>query len=62
MILATIGVPLLLGSYWTLIPALMVVTGYLVRTLLEDRTLKEELSGYNEFCTLVPDRIIPGVW
>lgn len=62
MILATIGAPLLLGSYWTLIPALLVSAGYLVRTHLEDRTLNEELDGYREFCLSVRYRLLPGVW
>jgi protein-S-isoprenylcysteine O-methyltransferase Ste14 len=62
MMLATIGTPLLLGSYWALLPALLVVAGYLVRTGLEDRTLKEELNGYLEFSEAVHYRLLPGVW
>ena len=62
MILATVAAPLLLGSYWSLFPALLVVAGYLVRTWLEDRTLKEELDGYLDFSESVNYRLLPGIW
>jgi protein-S-isoprenylcysteine O-methyltransferase Ste14 len=33
-----------------------------VRTVLEDRTLKSNLPGYGEYTRQVPDRLIPGIW
>ena len=62
MILAMFGTPLLLGSYLALILAALVAAGYLVRTWLEDRTLKEELGGYSEFSQKVRYRLVPGIW
>ena len=34
--------PLLLGSWWALVPAAASTAGLVVRTVLEDRTLREE--------------------
>jgi len=61
-ILAFIGTPLLLGSWWALIPAGLGVGGYILRTALEDRTLRDELEGYKAYAEHVPYRLLPGVW
>ncbi len=61
-ILAFLGVPFLLGSYWALIPAVLGMAGYVLRTALEDRTLQAELGGYEEYCERVRYRLIPGLW
>ncbi len=53
---------LLFGSLWSLIPALLVVIGLLVRTHLEDRDLRRELVGYEEYAQETRSRLIPGVW
>ena len=58
-ILAT---PLLLASAWALAPALLTITGILIRTALEDHTLHAELPGYSEYAARVRFRLIPGVW
>lgn len=60
--ISILGVPLLLGSVWALIPATISVCVLVVRTALEDRTLKEELEGYTIYTQEVPYRLIPGVW
>ena len=57
-----LGTPLLLGSAWAFVPALLSVVGIVVRTALEDRTLQAELSGYPEYAARVRFRLIPGVW
>ena len=54
--------PLALGSLWALIPAVLVVTGFVVRTALEDKTLITELPGYAEYAQRVRYRLIPGIW
>jgi protein-S-isoprenylcysteine O-methyltransferase Ste14 len=61
-ILAFVGIPFLLGSYWALIPAVLGVCGYVLRTALEDRTLQDELDGYREYCDQVGYRLMPKVW
>lgn len=51
-----------IGSWLSIIPALMMV-GYMgYRTLLEEKMLAEELDGYVEYAAKVRYRWIPGVW
>jgi protein-S-isoprenylcysteine O-methyltransferase Ste14 len=45
-----------------LIPALISYLLLVVRTIWEDRTLREELPGYKEYARRVWYRLIPGVW
>lgn len=54
--------PLILGSLWALIPAAILTILFLIRTVLEDRTLRNELDGYKEYAQKVPYRLIPGIW
>jgi protein-S-isoprenylcysteine O-methyltransferase Ste14 len=56
------GIPLTLGSFWSLIPAALATLTLVVRTILEDRTLHKELQGYKEYAARVPHRLIPGIW
>jgi protein-S-isoprenylcysteine O-methyltransferase Ste14 len=56
------GVPLALGSFWALIPVAVAALVTVVRTVLEDRTLHEELAGYREYAARVRSRLIPWVW
>jgi protein-S-isoprenylcysteine O-methyltransferase Ste14 len=58
----SIGVPLLLGSLWALIPGLMSAGLYVLRTNLEDNTLASELPGYRKYLEQVRCRLLPGVW
>jgi protein-S-isoprenylcysteine O-methyltransferase Ste14 len=57
-----VGAPLLLGSWWALVPAALSVPLFVLRTWLEDRTLQEELAGYREYAGRVRYRLLPGVW
>jgi len=61
-IVASLMIPILLGSLWALIPCGLVVLGTIIRTALEDRTLLEELDGYQEYAQRVRYRLLPGVW
>jgi protein-S-isoprenylcysteine O-methyltransferase Ste14 len=61
-ILFQVATPLILGSVWALIPAGLTVCLTIVRTVLEDRTLLEELDGYKEYAGRVRYRLLPGVW
>ncbi len=56
------GIPLALGSFWALIPVAFGTLVIIVRIVLEDRTLQEELEGYKEYAGRVRYRLIPGVW
>ena len=62
VILSMLCVPLVLGSLWALIPALLIVILFIVRTALEDRTLMEELPGYEEYAQQVRYRLVPLLW
>jgi protein-S-isoprenylcysteine O-methyltransferase Ste14 len=59
---SALGMAILLGSLWALIPAILSCVLIIIRTALEDRMLQAELPGYNEYCQEVKYRIIPGVW
>lgn len=61
-ILQSLGAPLLLGSTWALIPGVISAALMIVRTALEDRMLREELHGYQEYAGQVRYRLLPGVW
>jgi len=54
--------PLLLGSLWAFLPAVLVAGLFILRTSLEDRTLQEELPGYREYAESVRYRLVPKVW
>lgn len=60
--LLAIGMAWALGSWWALLPALIVVALMLVRTSLEDETLQRELPGYAAFTRKTRYRWVPGVW
>jgi protein-S-isoprenylcysteine O-methyltransferase Ste14 len=57
-----VGMSLALGSVWALIPAFLSCAVLVVRTILEDRTLRAELAGYEEYTQRVRYRLVPGVW
>ncbi len=61
-LLMGIATPPLLDSWWAAIPALLGSAGMVVRTALEDRTLRRELPGYEEYAEEVRYRLLPGVW
>ena len=54
--------PLMLGSLWALIPAGLTCGVVVLRTYLEDNTLKDELAGYLEYSQVVRSRLLPGIW
>jgi protein-S-isoprenylcysteine O-methyltransferase Ste14 len=57
-----LSAPLMLGSWWAFLPAVLTVVALVVRTGLEDRTLREELSGYTEYAARVRYRLVPKLW
>jgi protein-S-isoprenylcysteine O-methyltransferase Ste14 len=61
-ILALLGIVLALSSMWTLIPATVALIITVIRTVLEDRTLQEELPGYQDYTQRVRYRLIPWVY
>jgi protein-S-isoprenylcysteine O-methyltransferase Ste14 len=57
-----LGIPLALGSLFGLVPAMIMIALLVARTVLEDRTLQNELPGYKEYAQRVRYRLIPGAW
>jgi protein-S-isoprenylcysteine O-methyltransferase Ste14 len=57
-----LGIVLALGSVWTLVPAVVALIIAVIRTALEDQTLKEELPGYRDYARRVHYRLIPGIY
>ncbi|MBN1315783.1 MAG: isoprenylcysteine carboxylmethyltransferase family protein [Anaerolineales bacterium] len=55
-------IPLILGSWWAMIPAVLIEGVFIIRTALEDRMLRQELAGYQQYADRVRFRIMPGVW
>lgn len=55
-------VPLALGSF-VMLPTVILFTPLIVwRLLNEEKILKHDLPGYNEYCQHTPYRLIPHVW
>lgn len=54
--------PLLLGSWWAFIPALFSALSLIIRTVLEDRMLQNELDSYAAYTERVRYRLVPNLW
>lgn len=62
MLLFIPGTTLLLGSWYGLLAGLFLVGMVARRAVLEERTLRAELSGYDAYMTRVKYRFVPHVW
>lgn len=58
----TLVTPLILNSRWAFVPAPATVAVTVLRTVLEDRTLQNELDGYAGYAQRVKYRLVPIVW
>jgi protein-S-isoprenylcysteine O-methyltransferase Ste14 len=54
--------PLVLDSWWAMIPALMIIPVLIARILNEETVLAKDLPGYTAYCQRVHYRLLPGVW
>jgi len=61
-LLALPGIVLALSSMWTLIPAAVAIIITVIRTVLEDKTLQDELPDYREYAQYVRYRLVPGIY
>lgn len=61
-LLLFLGTPLLLGSWYGLLLALIFIPAGAVRAVLEERVLRKELPGYDAYMAQVKYRLIPYVW
>lgn len=61
-ILHHLAAPLMLGSWWALIPGGIGALLFVIRTALEDKTLQDELPGYQAYARQTRYRLLPGIW
>ena len=57
-----IGAPLLLGSWWGLLAASILIVIISARIVGEERMLRRELLGYDDYAKQVRYRLVPGLW
>jgi protein-S-isoprenylcysteine O-methyltransferase Ste14 len=57
-----VGMPLALDSYWGLVTVVPGVAVLLLRIDDEEKMLRQELAGYDEYTHKVHYRLVPGVW
>jgi protein-S-isoprenylcysteine O-methyltransferase Ste14 len=57
-----LGAPLLLGSWWGLAGAALMILVMAMRALLEERALRAELDGYADYAARVRYRLVPHLW
>jgi protein-S-isoprenylcysteine O-methyltransferase Ste14 len=62
MILFDLALSALLASWWSILAGGLCAFLLILRTALEDRTLKVELNGYVEYARRVRYRLVPGIW
>jgi len=61
-LISWLAAPVFFSSYWIIIPTILAIMGSILRTALEDRTLLDELPGYEEFAQRTRYRLVPGIW
>ena len=54
--------PLALGSYWALPGFLLLIPIIVLRLLNEEKVLRQELTGYTEYCLSTRFRLVPCLW
>lgn len=61
-LLMFLPLPLILGSFFGLIPFILYPVSIVIRILNEEKVLSDGLEGYSEYRTKVKYRLIPFVW
>jgi len=62
LVLQALGVPILLGSFWALMPGIAAAVCIVIATSSEDGMLQVELPGYQDYVRKVRYRLVPGIW
>jgi len=57
-----LGVPLLLGSWWGLLPVPLFMAALGARAVGEEGMLRQALPGYSDYARRVRYRLVPGLW
>ena len=61
-LLMFLPMPLVLGSFWGLIPFAIYPVAIIIRIINEEKVLSEGLLGYSEYRKKVKYRLIPFIW
>jgi len=61
-VLVYIASPFMLASRWAWIPSGLSIVLTVVRTVLEDRMLRQQLVGYEDYAQRTTKRLVPAVW
>jgi protein-S-isoprenylcysteine O-methyltransferase Ste14 len=61
-VLFALGTALLLGSWYGVLGALLLIGMVARRAVLEERMLREELEGYRAYMARVRHRLVPRLW
>jgi protein-S-isoprenylcysteine O-methyltransferase Ste14 len=62
MLMSLLAFPLVMNSYWAFVPAGIGATLLVVRTILEDRFLIDELPGYKDYANTTRWKLFPGLF
>ncbi len=62
MVLMYVFSPLALGSFWALIPAILIIPALMFRLLEEEKVLARDLKGYTGYQANVKYHLFPGIW
>ncbi len=62
MLTSLLAFPLVMNSYWALVPAGIGAALLAVRTVLEDRFLVEELPGYKDYTNRTRWKLLPALF
>jgi protein-S-isoprenylcysteine O-methyltransferase Ste14 len=61
-VLFAVGAALLLGSWYGVLGAFVLIGIVARRAVLEERMLRERLPGYSDYAAKVRYRFVPGIW
>jgi protein-S-isoprenylcysteine O-methyltransferase Ste14 len=62
IIVAFLGIPFALASWWAMIPGIVIIGLFVYRTHREDLMLIHGLNGYADYAERVRYRLLPGIW
>lgn len=61
-LLMMVFTPLGLGSWWALPGFVLIIPFFVLRLLREEKTLRQDLPGYSEYCLRTRFRLVPLLW
>jgi protein-S-isoprenylcysteine O-methyltransferase Ste14 len=61
-VLLFVATPLALASFWALIVSFLLIVIIVLRLIDEERYLRSDLAGYDDYCRQVRYGLVPLVW